>query len=176
MTELEKYQKIYSGQLPEFSFYGHSNHGSDAYDFVENFLRPNSILDLGCGHNEFCHHFKDRMLRCVGVDFACPSADVMCPITELPFGDKEFHLVTAFDVLEHLRPEEVEPALMEMARVSRMYLVSIAYRPSLWLVEGENLHPTVQPEAEWINALLQHGLVGRHGRYLYGIWYDEFQK
>ena len=172
MTELDKYQGIYAN--PErFPKYGHSNHGRGAARLLTKW-QPASVLDVGCGWNEFAGQMREEMpgARIVGVDFACPGADVIAPLTALPFADKEFDTITAFDVLEHLRPDEVDAALAEMARVSGRFIVSISYVPSVNKWQGQNLHPTVRPEEWWMIKLMQAGAaqLAKHGRYIVGSW------
>jgi ubiquinone/menaquinone biosynthesis C-methylase UbiE len=166
MKEIEKYQIIYSGG---HRTYGHANHGKDAYEFVID-ANPSSIIDLGCGHNDFNEYFKSKGIRCIGVDFACPSADIICSMEKLPIKDKEFDLVTSFDALEHLTPDLVIPTLSEMERVSHRYIVSISYVPSKILVNGENLHPTVRSKEWWKQQFQSFGDVFEYKHYLYGKW------
>lgn len=168
MTELEKYHWIYSSA--DYSFYGHTNHGKNAYDLVACFS-PVSIVDIGCGHNEFCHHWRQLGIPCVGVDFACPSADVIASAMDLPFKDGEFDLLTSFDTLEHLLPSEIDRALTEFKRISRRFIFSISYRISTILVNGENLHPSVFPETWWIDKLAGYSTVITHHNYLIGKWF-----
>ncbi len=149
-----KYQGIYQTQAAGAGYggYGHSNHGQKALPWVlmqaaeKRFFR---VLDVGCGHNEFAFSLRERCIDVVGVDFACPGADVIAPATALPFKDGEFALVTSFDMLEHLPESEVLPALREMRRVAPAFCFSIATAPSRILWQGHNLHPTVQPLTWW---------------------------
>jgi SAM-dependent methyltransferase len=86
-------------------------------------------------------------------------------------------VVTSFDALEHLLPEDVEPVLAEMRRVGRAcghFVLSISTRPSRITVDGENLHPTVRPIDWWIDRIARVGAVhsvGTSGRYLTGVWH-----
>lgn len=166
-----KYDGIYGpGGLPG---YGHSNHGAKALEWLVQ--RHTSVLDVGCGHNEFVKEWRNQSVarsQCAGVDFACPGADYIAPATALPFTDGQFDLVTAFDVLEHLPEHEVLPALREMARVARWYCFSIATAPSRILWQGQNLHPTVRPLDWWHDRIREAGGVPEMGPpgYVYGRW------
>lgn len=170
MDEVEKYRGIYGD--PRFARYGHTNHGAAAMPILER-EPPTSILDIGCGWNEFAREWQARGLRAVGVDFACPGADLIGDLVEgLPYAEREWDLATAFDMLEHLRPEQIDAALREMARVSTRFLVSICYRDSSNRWQGETLHPCVRNEAWWIAALRRAGAaeIRKEGRYLLGRW------
>lgn len=173
MTELEKYRGIYSSKELTWQPYGHENCGGGAMRFMKDW-KFSSLLDVGCGHNEFVKNLRRSHpeLHTVGVDFACPGADLIAPASALPFADKEFDVLTSFDALEHLEPEEVTPSLSEFARVSRRFCFSICHRASVFLWQGENLHPTVQPESWWIEQIALAGGRGvqKEGRYLHGEW------
>lgn len=169
MDEKEKYRLIYLEKLSGFENYGHSNEGRNSYGIVEQ-LSPTSIVDVGCGYNEFCLHFRPKINKCIGVDFVCPSADVISDASKLPFSDKEFDLLTAFDVLEHIRIEEIDLVLSEFKRVSNKYIFSICYRDSVYKVFGETLHPTIKPKEWWVEKIKNLGTVSEDGRYFYGYW------
>jgi hypothetical protein len=170
MDEVDKYRGIYSD--PAFRHYGHSNHGAAAMPILER-EAATSILDIGCGWNEFAQAWQARGVRAIGVDFACPGADLVADLVGgLPYAEREWDLVTAFDTLEHLRPDQVDAALREMARISTRFVVSICYRDSSNRWQGETLHPTVRNEAWWIAALKRAGAVEvrKDGPYLLGRW------
>jgi SAM-dependent methyltransferase len=171
MREIEKYRGLYSSS--EHTSYGHTNHGAKAVKLLIK-TPPTSVVDIGCGWNEFCGLVRAALpdVQCVGVDFACPGADVKAEAHELPFADKSFELLTAFDMLEHVTPDLVDKVLAEMARVSQRFLFSISYVPSkrTWL--GQNLHPTVQTEEWWINRIMRAGglKIAKWSRYITGTW------
>lgn len=172
MTELEKYQGIYTS--PEkFPKYGHSNHGSGALRLLAKW-KPTSLLDVGCGWNEFVRQVRGTIpgLPATGIDFACPGADVIATADHLPLLDKEVDVLTAFDVMEHIAPADVDTVLAEMARVSQRFIFSISYVSSVNKWRGETLHPTVRPESWWMTRLVRAGAVAitKQGRYLTGQW------
>lgn len=172
IAEIEKYHGIYSNPAA-FPRYGHSNHGARAVSILQKWASP-SVLDVGCGFNEFAVQTRKTLpsVRIVGVDPACPGADVKAEAVNLPFGDKEFSVVTSFDMLEHLPECEVEAALAEMARVSAAFIFSISYVPSVNKWEGKTLHPTVRAEGWWIEKIMQAGgmHIAKNGRFLTGHW------
>ena len=106
---------------------------------------PRSLLDVGCGEGVLVHRWADRLptSRLVGIDLEEESIQAgweahRAPNLEyrvmeagnLPFGDGEFELATAIEVLEHL--PDPEHTLGEMARcASRHLLVSVPREP-LW--------------------------------------------
>lgn len=48
--------------------------------------------------------------------------DYVGSVTHIPVPDSQFDAVTAFQVLEHIKFEDFEPALVELNRVSRKYV------------------------------------------------------
>lgn len=164
--ERQKYVKL-ADESPK---YGATNHGRDAIELVAK-LKPGYVVDLGCGRNEWVKMLRDRLpgVRAEGVDFAFDEADIKAPMHELPLADNCADVVTAFDSLEHLLPDEVDAVLDEVARILKpggTFIASICYRPSRIKVNGEGLHPTVEPEEWWIAKLARFGAVHREGRYL----------
>lgn len=149
--------------------YGHSNHGRAALDLLKG---ARSVLDVGCGHNEFVQALRDRKQLALGVDFACSSADLVCDALDMPFSNKAFEYVTAFDMLEHLRPEQVGGALKEMSRISAKFIFTIAHRASVHAApDGGNLHPTVWPESQWKSTLEEYATGVKCVKGLWtGVW------
>ncbi|WP_271554438.1 class I SAM-dependent methyltransferase [Bradyrhizobium sp. CCBAU 45394] len=96
-----------------------------------------SILDAGCGNGAITNHLPaDRHIE--GCDISKAAlAHVRCPtkiadLTNLPFGDGEFDLVLATDVLEHIPDTSYARALSELFRVSsRWILVAVPYNEIL---------------------------------------------
>lgn len=180
MTEIDKYKGIYAS-AEKYPLYGRGwREGSGRWTKEFNALtwvvssHPASVLDVGCGHNDFIKAFRDRVpgITATGVDFACPGADTIADMTLLPFGDKEFDILTSYDALEHLLPEDVDAALSEMARVSRRFIFSISYVLSRQEWQGLNLHPTVKSSSWWINRIMRAGgnSIKMKGRYITGEW------
>jgi 2-polyprenyl-3-methyl-5-hydroxy-6-metoxy-1,4-benzoquinol methylase len=106
---------------------------------------PASVLDVGCGEGVLTEQWADRITpgRIVGIDLDDPKLAAewaarrrpnltFAPmeVERLEFGDGEFDLVAATEVLEHVT--EPELALAEMARVASGHLlVSVPHEP-LW--------------------------------------------
>lgn len=161
--EFWKYHDLYSSQNtdnPIHRGYGHSNHGKTLIPFILKTPDFESVLDVGCGHNEFVKKLRSGGLsKACGVDFACPSADSCLDIVDTRavrlfkkvYG--VFDIVTAFDVLEHLRPEQVDEALANMATLSKHFAFTISFRPSTITVRNKNLHPTVWDRWKWAAKL-----------------------
>ena len=105
---------------------------------------PASLLDVGCGEGVLTHQWAQRIDgRVVGIDLddpelheqwkgrQCPNLEYMVMKAEnLPFGDDEFGVATAIEVLEHV--PDPEHTVSEMARVASGHLLVSVPREPLW--------------------------------------------
>src|SRR5690349_18448397 len=97
---------------------------------------PESVLDVGCGEGVLTYRWAQRLGEApvVGLDLDDPKLRAewetrsrenlrfgTMPRDRLPCGDDEFDLVTAIEVLEHVR--DPERTVSEMARVARRHLL-----------------------------------------------------
>jgi ubiquinone/menaquinone biosynthesis C-methylase UbiE len=105
---------------------------------------PKSLLDVGCGEGVLTHRWAQRIDgRVVGIDLddpqlhhewkgrQAPNLDYKVMKAEnLPFGDREFDVATAIEVLEHV--PDPEHTVSEMARVASGHLLVSVPREPLW--------------------------------------------
>jgi 2-polyprenyl-3-methyl-5-hydroxy-6-metoxy-1,4-benzoquinol methylase len=108
---------------------------------------PGSVLDVGCGEGVLTAEWADRLSgtggRVVGIDLDDPKLRAEWEkrwrpnlefraeeATRLSFGDGEFDLAAAIEVLEHV--PDPEATLAEMARVARGHLLVSVPREPLW--------------------------------------------
>ncbi|MCC6427323.1 MAG: class I SAM-dependent methyltransferase [Phycisphaerales bacterium] len=153
--------------------YGATNHGAAAIPLVQQF-KPRFVVDFGCGRNDFIGALRRLGIDGLGIDFAFPEADIPRAMHKTGLLGGVADVVTSFDALEHLLPEDVEPVLAEMQRVAKKggrFVFSICTRPSKTTVAGEGLHPTVQPLAWWLERIGRIGIVSApkaEGRYIVG--------
>ncbi len=112
-------------------------------------LRPESILDVGCGEGFTLQKLKNRNIgkKLEGVEYLERAIEIgkkihpelklkQGNIYELPYKDNEFDLVLCTEVLEHL--EYPEKALKELRRVSKKYcVISVPNEP--WFMLGNFL-------------------------------------
>lgn len=169
--ELWKYDYIYANPK-RYPNYGSSNHGKAALPLVQD-LKPSSVVDIGCGGNEFLKGLKSLLPDCktVGVDPCSPKADVKASAQRLPFEAKSFQLLTSFDVLEHIQEAELPQVFKEFQRVSEYFCFCIAQKDSQKKVFNQTLHPTIKP-LNWWKAQLQPYIIGCRevNGYLIGQW------
>ena len=157
-SEVKKiYDRLYDKKYFSSRNYGRQNWGEGTYDLIKE-LKVQSLIDVGCGRNNFVQWAREQGIEATGVDIASGKADVICPAHSLPFADKQFEYLTSFDMMEHILPQEVDEVLDEFNRVtSKGFLFHIAYRESRVKVFGKQLHLTVEPESWWIEKIEKFG-------------------
>ena len=147
----EEYTKL--GLGGKWKKYGHAFEGRDHIQEVVA-LKPSSILDIGCGHNEFCHAVRKILkIKCIGADIACSGADIVSPSHNMPtISDKEFDLITSFDCIEHIPEEEVDRSFKEFSRVGKRIFVKICLEDSSTKIDGSPVHICIKPKEWWISV------------------------
>jgi 2-polyprenyl-3-methyl-5-hydroxy-6-metoxy-1,4-benzoquinol methylase len=106
---------------------------------------PRSVLDVGCGEGVLTSEWAERLGggRIVGIDLDDPKLKAEWDTrrrpnleyraeeaTSLSFGDDEFDMAAAIEVLEHV--PEPEATLSEMARVASRHLLVSVPREPMW--------------------------------------------
>jgi SAM-dependent methyltransferase len=106
---------------------------------------PESVLDVGCGEGVLTVEWAERLGdgRVVGIDLDDPRLRAEWAersranlefraeeATKLSFGDDEFDMAAAIEVLEHV--PEPDATVAEMARVARRWLLVSVPREPLW--------------------------------------------
>lgn len=91
--------------------------------------RFNRSLEIGCGFGRLSLAFAEHSIHHVAVDInndaltlarsTYPNIDFrQASAAELPFADGYFDLVSTWTVLQHVRPESIQRAAREVARVT----------------------------------------------------------
>lgn len=80
---------------------------------------PGLMLELGIGSGELAKRLRARRVRVVTADIDPRlRPDVACSITSLPFRDRAFDRVLAFEVLEHVPLDLLPSAVREVCRAA----------------------------------------------------------
>lgn len=147
--ELAKYAGAYQDPT-----YGMTQQRRDGISKLmdEGFREYDSYLDVSTGRGETLQLAREHGFRHVRgtetVDALLNEHVVRGVLPNLDIEDKTFNVVSLIEVIEHLLPEDVEPALHELARIARDHiLISAAVVPHV--IGGVDLHPSARPIEEW---------------------------
>jgi len=125
-------------------------------------------LDVGCGFGRWTRWLAQHGAEAVGVDptegmldaarLASPDAIDYRKMsaTDLDLPDDHFDLVTCITVIQHLQPEEQEPAIAELARVLRPGGEAVVLDLIDMGDKGKIVYPRQAPD--WIGSYEAHGL------------------
>ena len=93
-------------------------------DWLYHKYHPKTVLELGAGRFSMTQVLRALGANAWGIDWsltACkfaPDCSIRSQVETLPFKDKSFDLITAFDVLEHIPKEQIHLCLKEIHRIS----------------------------------------------------------
>ena len=124
-------------------------------------LPRGSLLDVSTGRGEVLaiarHLGFAPVIGTEAVDYLCNHEDVFPALAHaLPFDDKSFDIVTMFDVMEHLVPEDTCLVCEELVRVARSrVLLTVHNDPHRY--RGQDLHINRRESHEaWFSELREH--------------------
>src|SRR3990167_5559199 len=118
--------------------------------------KPESVLDVGCGHGYLVAGFLKQGIEAWGTDWA-DSAGSLIPrnfkkadAKKLPFENKTFDIVVSTDFLEHIPEEEVEQVFSEMVRVARRKVLALINFNRPEKDKEKDTHVTLRPKHWWV--------------------------
>jgi len=99
------------------------------------------VLDIGCGDGRFTFELVKAGADVTGLDIserAVGMARTLVPrasfyvgtVTGMPFADESFDVACMVDVVEHLPPQEVKPAVEQCARVLKHKAIFLVSTPA----------------------------------------------
>ena len=118
------------------------------------------LLDVGCGKG---FHIKGWRMNGINAEGCDPYSNLdfswfkSASITDLPYEDDEFDVVTCLDVLEHLKPKDILKSIQELRRVGKdLLIVQTIFsdedsHEELW--KGDKTHVTWMPKSWWLEIL-----------------------
>lgn len=133
--------------------------------------QPARLLDVGSADGPSVRWMNGRGIRtAVDLDFAAlQRGDVQASALALPFRDDTFDVLTAFDVLEHLDPED--SAVRELTRVvrpgGRLFIAVPAYQWAWSDFDRDIGHRRRYTKRRLVEALRAHGLTVQRATYIF---------
>ena len=118
-------------------------------------MKPESILDLGCGQNELNKIFVKLIPNFygTGVDISSPKADLICSGHDMPISDKSHDVCVVLDTLEHIPEIAIRDTLSEIRRTCKRVYFNIALFEEHYNDRGECLHVCVKEPDWWMNTM-----------------------
>jgi len=135
---------------------------TDRHIFIETFLqklKPKTVIDVGCGSGHYLKHFINNW-NVFGIEISNICCDKY--LSELPHEnidlvsfskstDKRFDCLYCFDVLEHIKYEDLNEFISCLVKISDNILLGIANHSDIQL--GIELHIIQQNNIWWQNKL-----------------------
>lgn len=118
--------------------------------------KPQTVLDVGCGHGFLVKKLTELGIYAKGLDFSkyagseIPYRFVQSSATNIPFENNTFDVVVSSDFFEHLPEEDIDQVYSEMKRVGGQIIALIAFKPDKVRKNEEiDTHLTVKPREWW---------------------------
>ena len=140
-AEVSRYETVYRDPA-----YGLGARRREHIVFHLNNMPRGSLLDVSTGRGEVLSIAEDMgfapVMGTEAVPYLCDGNRVHHALAHaLPFKDGQFDVVTMFDVMEHLLPEDTLAVCQELGRVaSKRVLLTVHNGPSSWRNSGGELH------------------------------------
>jgi len=154
------------------------NNGATFLDYVLKHFKFKSFLDVGCSTGVGVQTVTNENIIARGIDISETAIRLarergrQCEvgsICDIPFVNGIFDMVFSSDVMEHMKPEDIDTALKELHRVSRKYIAMvIALKKDkcigcrTWFkkckLPNERLHLSILSPEEWIDKINNLGM------------------
>jgi hypothetical protein len=128
-------------------------------DLIVTTMKPDSLIDIGCGRGWFLKRMVDAKVKAQGIDMSAAAWAECAPgmqehikvgrVNEV--SHRRFDVVTAFDVMEHIYLEDLDEAVAAMKQAAGKYIVMniCAARDDEDVFTIKKGEP-VPPELEWL--------------------------
>lgn len=160
---MQKLKKIYNYNFYNIIQAGSSSSAAQVVPLVMEYIKPISVVDIGCGTGEWSHEFLKFGVDIIGVDgvyipgkYLKIPKEIFLPqdLNEPLNINRLFDLVISLEVAEHLRPERAESFVGDLTRLAPVILFSAAI-PG----QGGNHHLNEQWPSYWINHFTRYDYV-----------------
>ena len=119
-------------------------HYQDAIDWKD-FFNPEKALLFGCGYGQRVYTLSKLGVESVGIDVnqyivdLTPHSVVQGDITTPQVFENTYDLITAYDILEHLKYEDLDKAIDSLMKTKKYILVSIQFK-EIPICEADQTH------------------------------------
>ncbi len=130
-------------------------------DHIKADIKPCTVLDAGCAMGFLVESLRVRGIEAFGIDISeyaiqnvHPDFRAYCQVGSIldPFPHPRYDLIVCIEVLEHLLPEQTEPAIANLCCYSNDILFSSTPDDT-----KEATHFNVQPPGYWAERFARHG-------------------
>jgi cyclopropane fatty-acyl-phospholipid synthase-like methyltransferase len=125
-------------------------------------LKPQTVLDYGCGEGFYVHCFNCYDVECIGYE---PNTDLLknayglaAKKTTSKIPDMTFDLVVCIDVLEHVNDEEADRIIETLIKLSNKHILLSICDASLWDTYKDPTHINRKTRENWEYMFLKKGL------------------
>lgn len=130
------------------------------------YFKPESVLDLGCGRGCYLYFWNWFVNKCAGVEISKWAVDNSFVKGQILWDDISsfrinegisYDLITAIDVLEHLTDEQLDKTLKNMNKYGNRFLFSIPFEgdPNL---NADNTHKQFHDKQWWVDKIQSYGI------------------
>ena len=136
-------------------------------DQIKTRIQPGSVLDAGCAMGFLVESLRVRGIEAWGIDISeyaiqnvHPDFRAFCRVGSIldPFPRRRYDLIVSIEVLEHLPPQQAEPAIANLCRHTDDILFSSTPDDN-----KEATHFNVQPPEYWKALFARFGFYPEAG-------------
>jgi len=149
-------------------------------DLIVQTMRPQSLLDVGCGRGWFIKRMLDMGIKVEGIDGSVAAWDDAAPgvqscikvATLKDVEHRRYDVVTAFDVMEHIFEEDIDGAIAALKNAAGRFIVlNICAAPDNEGIYSIKKNGPIPDELEWL-AVSGHVTI-KHKSWWKGRFEDE---
>jgi hypothetical protein len=133
--------------------------------FIAEAPSRDGYLDIGTGHGDMLDRAENLGFSpIIGTEVVSSLLNdrvIRAEAHQLPFEDDSFDVSSAFEVIEHLLPDDDKAMCLELSRVTRRRVIIGANNGASFASDGSDLHPNRRSFEEW-DDLFRDWFLGWH--------------
>lgn len=123
--------------------------------FMRDVVRPNMVLDIGCGPGHFVYSMRDVGVHCIGIDIddrIRGKQHLLCE--NILYSKLVSDVAICLEVLEHIPEEDSDEVVDQICTMFLDTLIFTAAQPG----QGGVGHINCQPKDYWLKKFLRNGI------------------